>query len=61
MLPPKNASGMPVVPKNLDNRELELFLQNVRQVLTDQKSAGGKGSDVVREIALGESMRDMLD
>ena len=33
MLPPKNASGMPVVPKNLDNRDLELFLQNVRQVL----------------------------
>ena len=46
MLPPKNTSGMPVVPKNLDNRDLELFLQNVRQVLTSQKSAGGKGSDV---------------
>ncbi len=52
MLPPKNTSGMPVVPKNLDNRDLELFLQNVRQVLTGQKSAGGKGSDIYLEPAV---------
>ena len=52
MLPPKNASGMPVVPKNLDNRDLELFLQNVRQVLTGQKSTGGKGSDIYLEPAV---------
>ena len=43
---------MPVVPKNLDNRDLELFLQNVRQVLTGQKSAGGKGSDIYLEPAV---------
>ncbi len=52
MLPPKNTSGMPVVPRNLDNRDLELFLQNVRQVLTGQKSAGGKGSDIYLEPAV---------
>ena len=52
MLPPKNTSGMPVVPKNLDNRDLELFLQNVRQVLTGQKSTGGKGSDIYLEPAV---------
>lgn len=43
---------MPVVPRNLDNRDLELFLQNVRQVLTGQKSAGGKGSDIYLEPAV---------
>ena len=61
MLPPKNASGMPVVPKNLDNRDLELFLQNVRQVLTGQKSAGGKGSDIYLEPAVKRYFDEQVD